>query len=438
MVGRHAIRFFHAQPAVGGLEWCAPNATSSAFAQLTVGNGDFAFTADLSGLQSLNRSYGSSSDFGFPALTQASWGWHTPDPRWLDPTMPSPYREDGSPNITYEDFPVISLDERPGHGNRSLPYLVNCEQHNDPRLCHWWYNFPVRTSLGQLAFVTQHSDGVVAPLAIQDIRNSSQHLDLYTSVLSSNWTVGGHRAKVTTVADDESTDTVATQFTAPLAMGLTVQLAFCAPGTVAMGTKTVGNKTQLGNGGMQACDWLQPSESHTTSAEVAQRGSRLDLTRKLEYDEYSVSCTASHGEWQRRGPHSFVLSLPAPAINSSQGERTLSVSCRYALVCCVGAASPKPPDWLGEQVVPEFTAVHSRAVESARVYWESGAFVDLAGATSDPRASKLERIVIQSQGLLRTMEAGAAPPQESGLLFNSWRYVAACIYGTYLFLPDCS
>jgi hypothetical protein len=138
VVARHDIRFRNPKPDTSFDFFCDPNATSSAFSQLTLGNGDFAATVDLTGLQSLNASYGSSSDFGFPALTQASWGWHTPDPRRIDPTMPSPWRADGSLNITYEDFPVVSLDERPGHGNRTIPILLNCQKHNDPRLCSWW------------------------------------------------------------------------------------------------------------------------------------------------------------------------------------------------------------------------------------------------------------------------------------------------------------
>eukprot|EP01052_Picozoa_sp_SAG31_P058906 SAG31_NODE_18258_length_642_cov_0.793738_1_plen_88_part_10 len=62
VVGRHDVRFVNARPVVGGEEFCTPNGSSSAFSQLTVGNGNFAATVDLTGLQSLNRSYGSSSD----------------------------------------------------------------------------------------------------------------------------------------------------------------------------------------------------------------------------------------------------------------------------------------------------------------------------------------------------------------------------------------
>ena len=92
VVGRHAVRLASARPTVGGTDYCTPREDTTAFNQLTVGNGDFAFTADLTGLQSLNASYGSVSDWAFPALTMASWGWHTPDPKRVDPTMPSPWR----------------------------------------------------------------------------------------------------------------------------------------------------------------------------------------------------------------------------------------------------------------------------------------------------------------------------------------------------------
>ena len=40
---------------------------------LTVGNGGFAFTADITGLQTLFEEY----EKDCPVLTMAAWGWHT-------------------------------------------------------------------------------------------------------------------------------------------------------------------------------------------------------------------------------------------------------------------------------------------------------------------------------------------------------------------------
>ena len=53
-------------------------------------------------------------------------------------------------------------------------------------------------------------------------------------------------------------------------------------------------------------------------------------------------------------------------------------------------------------------------------FWSSPAFVDMATATSDSQAFELERRTIQSLYLMRSQEAGSMPPQESGLLYNSW------------------
>jgi hypothetical protein len=41
-------------------------------ASLTVGNGDFAVTVDVTGLQTLPEHYSK----GVPLGTQSSWGWH--------------------------------------------------------------------------------------------------------------------------------------------------------------------------------------------------------------------------------------------------------------------------------------------------------------------------------------------------------------------------
>jgi hypothetical protein len=83
-------------------------------------------------------------------------------------------------------------------------------------------------------------------------------------------------------------------------------------------------------------------------------------------------------------------------------------------------------------------------------FWESGAFVDIAGATNDPDAFELERRTIQSLYLMRSQEAGSVPPQESALLYNSWtgkhhsemRWVGvcfvACLHVFFLVLFDTS
>src|SRR5438093_4505743 len=51
--------------------------------------------------------------------------------------------------------------------------------------------------------------------------------------------------------------------------------------------------------------------------------------------------------------------------------------------------------------------------------WQSGGAVDLSGS-SDPRAVELERRIVLSQYLTAINGAGSTPPQETGLVCNSW------------------
>jgi hypothetical protein len=59
---------------------------------LTVGNGDFAVTVDVTGLQSLERIY---YDNGLPLETRNTWSWHSfPNPdklRFEDTLAPVPF-----------------------------------------------------------------------------------------------------------------------------------------------------------------------------------------------------------------------------------------------------------------------------------------------------------------------------------------------------------
>ena len=49
------------------------NTVWDAYSPFSVGNGEFAFNADMTGLQTFSRFH----EPGIPLLTQAQWGWHT-------------------------------------------------------------------------------------------------------------------------------------------------------------------------------------------------------------------------------------------------------------------------------------------------------------------------------------------------------------------------
>jgi hypothetical protein len=115
---------------------------------LTVGNGEFAFTADLTGLQSLNNTY--TTPNSFPLYTMSNWGWHSPDPVGLGFEM---FNGDGSLNYVYEQVQINSSDTRTGRGDRKVPYQFRCSEYNDQKLCDYMHRWPARINLGQLSFV---------------------------------------------------------------------------------------------------------------------------------------------------------------------------------------------------------------------------------------------------------------------------------------------
>lgn len=166
---------------------------------------------------------------------------------------------------------------------------------------------------------------------------------------------------------------------------------------------------------------------HTTTV-VQNSTGRLDLFRKNgEHDSYSVSCTYGGVPGLvaiQTSPHSFVIQrLESPHFEEmleADQRVTVEIVCRYQLGCCVGTSPPVDEKDLTTKQVPTVDAVLRHSLSAWKDFWESGAFVDIAGATEDPQAFELERRTIQSLYLMRSQEAGTVPPQESGLLYNSW------------------
>ena len=62
-IDRYALVSMH-DPRIKGIDTASP---------LTVGNGELAFTADVTGLQSLYEEYKET----LPLCTMSQWGWHT-------------------------------------------------------------------------------------------------------------------------------------------------------------------------------------------------------------------------------------------------------------------------------------------------------------------------------------------------------------------------
>src|SRR5665213_2881608 len=123
---------------------------------LSVGNGGFAFTCDVTGLESLEASYFAG---GFPLETMARWAWH----------------EQPNPN----HYTLADASEIIETQGRPVAYPTRASTPAGDWLRKNPHDFPV----GQLGFV----DGAGAPLAAADITAVDQTLDLWRGEIHSRF-----------------------------------------------------------------------------------------------------------------------------------------------------------------------------------------------------------------------------------------------------------
>ncbi|MGC4030917.1 MAG: hypothetical protein QM754_04105 [Tepidisphaeraceae bacterium] len=329
-----------------------------AFNPLSVGNGEFAFTADVTGLQTFPDLYKTA----VPLCTMSQWGWHT------EPHGPEVEPE----NIRYHGVPTYG---------RSVPYLTQAK--GQEATFHWLRHNPHRLHLGRIALDLTSATGVAAKP--EDLRTIQQTLDPWQGVLTSRFEFDGQPVTVETASAGEL-DAVAVKIDSPLLADgrLAVRILF-----------PYGSHTD------PAAVWDRPNDHRTTANRIS--ATRVDLDRQLDQDRYQV-CVAWQGDADlvETAPHDFRLRMSAPTAG-------LSHSLSFVAVF----SQPPVAD------VPTYAAAKAAGLAMWERYWTSGAAIDFAGST-DPRAHELERRVVLSQYLMKVNCAGTVPPAETGLTCNSW------------------
>ncbi|MEF3303187.1 glycoside hydrolase family 65 [Paenibacillus sp. GYB003] len=325
-------------------------------APLSVGNGEFAFTADLTGMQSFPEQY------EVPLSTQSQWAWHSSGGRgtWSLKDAPMQYRD----------------------GDRG-GYPIRAEDREEA--FHWLRQNPHRLQLGEFGFRFASASG--EPLTVQAITDAEQTLDQWSGVLTSRFRVDGVPVTVRTVCHPSVDQFGVVVESALIAEGrLDIAIRFPAPGMVSRSwDRSI------------ALNW-EDADSHGTECRLLSPRSAL-IDRTMDDDGYRVAIRASQGELVRDGTHAFRLRAKGP-------ESRLGFAAGFA-----GA------DRTPALVSPDECIAASR--EHWESFWLGGGAVELSGSR-DPRAAELERRVVQSQFLTAIHCAGSVPPQETGLLYNSW------------------
>lgn len=326
---------------------------------LSVGNGEFAFTVDVSGLQSFPDEY----DRGIPLGTQSQWAWHS------------------TPAATRYSLADVARPYETCDG-KNVPYAVQHKEGPAAEASDWLRQNPHRLHLGLVGLVLLKDDGTEA--ALTDLHNIHQRLDLWTGEITSTYTVDSLPVKVILCAHPQD-DQIAVRIESPLIAKerLRVRLRF-----------PYGQQCHVCPG----YDWSHP-EAHTTDM-ISVTDRAATLKRVLDSTTYFVRV-----DWNTHGilsagneQHKFELS---PSKNSEAFEFTVLFSER------------------SQSSASAFADTRRRSTEEWKAYWSSGGAIDFSKCT-DPRAKELERRVVLSQYLTRIQCAGSLPPQETGLTMNSW------------------
>ncbi|HEY5467175.1 MAG TPA: glycoside hydrolase family 65, partial [Clostridia bacterium] len=244
---------------------------------LSVGNGEFAFTADFTGLQTLRDAYRL-----VPLCTMSQWGWH------------------GFPVDMEEN--ALRLKPFDTYG-RVVGYASDAT--GQQRLFDDLRQNPHRLHLGAVGFRFSESVWGGRTADAQDFRGASQSLDLWNGLLGSAFSVFGRSVVTETLVDPDS-DTLAAHITLdaswdPEGESAAVEIAF-----------------PYGSPAKDAADWNAADRHH--SDVLSGDGQRVLIRRTLDSDIYYVDLRFEGAVFRQSGPHRFELQLR---------EREAWFSCRF-------------------------------------------------------------------------------------------------------------
>jgi hypothetical protein len=323
---------------------------------LTVGNGKFAFTVDATGLQTFPEAFEHTTPLG----TLSDWGWHT------------------IPNTNGWNIDSFQFKEFADLNGRKVPYADVPHNQQTPEI-KWLRTNPHRLHLGQIGFVLTHADGSLAQ--INNLTDIEQTLDLWNGEIVSHFKFDGQPVEVETVCDPKL-DGIAVRVESPLLKQgrLAIQIHF-----------------PYGTGDVKTADWSQPDAHETIFSQDKINVGHFE--RKLDNDTYVVDATGSPGATiTNTARHQFE-------IRPDKKSDSLELVCEFA---------PKSNSQL-----TSFGQSRQEAAKYWSQFWMTGGAIDLSGS-KDPRWFELERRIVLSQYLIAIQDAGAHPPQETGLTYNTW------------------
>lgn len=323
---------------------------------LTVGNGNFAFTVDATGMQSFPDAYAK----GVPLGTQSVWGWHS------------------FPNT--ENLKIEQTQKMYDLEGRKISYTVQGKEPEAKKAVEYFRVNPHRLQLGNIGLEIKKKDGSLA--TVDDIKNINQQLDLWSGVIKSSFAVEGIPVEIFT-ACHQKLDAVSFSIQSPLLVNGKISFRIRIPFPNGQ-WKDVGN------------NWNDDS-SFTTAAQFSKY--KALVVTELDSSDYSIHLGwSTFSKIEKKTSNYYIL-------HPRETKNTFVFTCLF---------SKQQND-----VVPSVAQTFSSSKSAYKNFWLSGGAADFS-ATNDPRAFEIERRTILSQYLTKIQCSSAYPPQETGLTYNSW------------------
>jgi hypothetical protein len=333
------------------------NTSPDSLSSLSVGNGGFAFTADITGMQSFPDYYQN----GVPLGTESEWGWHS------------------FPNT--KDLHIEQAQKTYVLEGKKISYTVQPKEPEMAKAAVEYFRVnPHRLQLGNIGMEITKKDGSMA--TINDIKNVHQELDPWSGTITSLFEIEAVPVKVISVCHQQED-----------ALGFLIQSELLKEKRIHVRMRFPfpnGQFKDVGNHWKDDIDQSFFSPGNDGGI----------IKRVLDTTIYYMDLHWTKGSTLKKKLANYFLLQPG-------SESTVyEFSCRFSSKKMKTAA-------------PSFADIQLNSSNGWKKFWQTGGAVDFSGST-DKRAFEIERRVVLSQYLTKIQCASAFPPQETGLTYNSW------------------
>lgn len=324
----------------------------------TVGNGKFAFTADITGFQSFGDEYFAA---GFPLETKSRWAWHTK---------------------TGETHNLAEANEEYDAYNRKVKFPTKT---NTPA-AEWLRQNPHDLPLGRISLLL---DG--KKLDTKKITNIQQQLDLWTGKLNSRYSLDEKEISVESAAHAQR-DLVGFNIESPLNKTARLSMQFAFPRGYDFAVKNTPNM-----------DWLHEDQHSTLIRSQTQQ--QLVLERKVDDEIFTVIIHwRGNANVKQHSAHQFELT---PTAKNNHFEFTVEYI----------DGTHKKANALNYKDIIQSAKKYWKDYWQSGAFVDLSRSTNPHIKT---QAQELQRRIVLSQYLLATQARANIPAQETGLTSSSW------------------